>query len=55
MLSIFKARALYWDVIFRDSKGVIKNATIKANDEIELLTKVKRIFKHADVMDFMRV
>lgn len=54
MTNIFKTRALYWDVIFRNSKGIIKTARLKADDEIELLTKIEKTFKHAEVLDFVR-
>ena len=54
MFSIFKAKATYWNVIFRDGKGIVKTAILRADDEIELLSRVERTFKHADVLDYTR-
>lgn len=54
MFKIFKAKPLYWNVIYRDSKLIIRSAIVRADDEIELMSNVKRIFKHAEVLDFMR-
>lgn len=54
-LKWLKADALYWDVMYKNSKGFIKQVRIKANDEIELMTNIKRTFIYAEVIDFRRV
>ena len=44
-----------WIVIFKNSEGQLRKATIVAEDKFDVWLQMKRIFRTADVIDAVKV